>query len=89
MPDVIYLDPMFNQKTNAAPNKFIQTLQYIITNEPIPEDNNNTNNLLTSIFNLPAKRIVVKRPRLAPYLENLSANFSLIGKSNRFDVYLN
>ena len=43
VPDVIYLDPMFNQKTNAAPNKFIQTLQYIITNEPIPEDNNNTN----------------------------------------------
>lgn len=93
IPDVIYLDPMFNQKTSAAPNKFIQILQYIITNEPISTENHNinnfnANNLLTSILNLPIKRIVVKRPRFAPYLENFPANFSLIGKSNRFDVYL-
>lgn len=86
LPDVIYLDPMFQTKNNAAPKKFMQILQFIISNEQ--EDISDDQNLLQTTLNYAKKRIVVKRPRIAPHLENIKPNFSLTGKANRFDVYL-
>ena len=35
------------------------------------------------------KRVVVKRPRIAPFLAGLEPNYTLEGRSNRYDVYLN
>lgn len=105
VPDVIYLDPMFNQTTKSAPNKLIQTLRMIIDNVHLPLDHNkftndfdnnmndfnfDDNNLLKNVLDFPVKnRVVVKRAKLAPYLGNLPPNFSLTGKANRFDIYLN
>lgn len=94
LPDVIYLDPMFpNKKNRAASKKPMQILQNITTNyssENLIEnqEKNITSGLLTISLNYAKKRIVVKRPRISPYLEELKPNFSLIGKANRFDVYL-
>lgn len=96
IPDVIYLDPMFNQPKKSAPNKFIQILQNILSNKDSnnngtdsKDGKDNNDNLLKSILNFPyKKRIVVKRSRLAPYLDNLPPTFSLIGKANRFDIYV-
>ena len=86
IPDVIYLDPMFPpKKKTSAPNKQIQILQAIIANS---ETNTETNDLLKICLNYAKQRIVVKRPRLAANLENIKPHFSLIGRSNRFDVYL-
>lgn len=83
IPDVIYLDPMFpTKKKTAAPNKQIQLLQSIIHEEPCEEE------LLTICLNYNRSRIVVKRPRISAYLKNIKPNFSLIGKANRFDIYL-
>lgn len=90
LPDVIYLDPMFHKKTTAAPNKLMQILQSIIFDEQQnnPKDNLDDQNLLQFSLNYSVKRIVVKRSRIAPYLENIKPDFSLSGKANRFDVYL-
>ncbi len=95
LPDVIYLDPMFNRKTYAAPKKLMQILQFIISNEQQQQhhhqnqhDNLEDQNLLKFSLQYAAKRVVVKRSRIAPYLENIKPNFSLTGKANRFDVYL-
>lgn len=83
LPDVIYLDPMFsvNNKT-AAPNKQIQLLKNIINNQ-VDEPN-----LLATCLQYNKFRVTVKRPKIAAYLENIKPNFSLLGKANRFDVYL-
>ena len=81
-PDVIYLDPMFNHKTSAAPNKFIQVLKKIL----IDYDNKN---LLNNILKFKARRVVVKRPRISAHLDNIKPNFIINGKANRFDVYIN
>ena len=86
-PDVIYLDPMFspNKKRTAASNKQMQMLQSIIANgEPEYDDLN----LLKTCLGYAKKRIVVKRPRISDHLDNIKPNFSLIGKANRFDIYL-
>lgn len=83
IPDVIYLDPMFptNKKT-AAPNKQIQLLKNITAEQP------DQPNLLVSCLKYNHVRIAVKRPKNAAYLEHIQPNFSLLGKANRFDIYL-
>jgi 16S rRNA (guanine1516-N2)-methyltransferase len=88
LPDVIYLDPMFNKKTSAAPNKLMQILQSIIASDNNHKHGENQDNLLKFSLQHSAKRVVVKRPRVAPYLEDIKPDFSLTGKANRFDVYL-
>lgn len=86
-PDVIYLDPMFNKQSTAAPNKLIKVVKSILNNK-----NNNSDleysKLLKFSLKYVARRVVVKRPRTGQYLSETKPNFSLIGKANRFDVYL-
>ncbi len=89
IPDVIYLDPMFpTKKKTAASSKQIQLLQTIIANSNLSETTCNNLNLLKTCLNYAKKRIVVKRPRISEHLDNIKPNFSLIGKANRFDIYL-
>jgi 16S rRNA (guanine1516-N2)-methyltransferase len=87
IPDVIYLDPMFNGKSKAAPNKLIQKLRKIITEQPADLTDNNDYLLEVSLQHC-KKRVVVKRAKHAPYLADLKPSYSLTGKANRFDVYL-
>lgn len=86
-PDVIYLDPMFKHKTSAAPNKLIQNIQQILTKEQEPQSIQD-DNLLNIMLQTSVKKIIVKRSRMSPYLENIKPNFSIPGKANRFDIYL-
>jgi 16S rRNA (guanine1516-N2)-methyltransferase len=51
-------------------------------------DDQDSDALLTAGLTVAGKRVVVKRPRLAPPLAGPAANFSLGGKNSRFDVYL-
>lgn len=86
IPDVIYLDPMFKKKNRtAAPNKQIQILQNILKQE-IKQETNNLK-LLTVCLQHAAIKVVVKRPKISEYLENIKPNFSFLGKANRFDIY--
>ncbi|MBU0455634.1 MAG: class I SAM-dependent methyltransferase [Gammaproteobacteria bacterium] len=80
--DVIYLDPMFPAKQKSAlPKKDMQALQkWLNHDEPDSE-------LLKTALKHAKKRVVVKRPRLAPPLNNHKPDFSYNGKSCRFDVY--
>lgn len=80
--DVIYLDPMFPHKSkSAAVKKEMQYLQSLLSSD---ED---ADLLLPLALQHARYRVVVKRPRIAPDLNNTSPNYRLKGKSNRFDIY--
>jgi 16S rRNA (guanine1516-N2)-methyltransferase len=82
-PDIIFLDPMFPpRKKTAAVKKEMQILHQII------DDNDDDDVLFTAALACTKRRLVVKRPRFAPYYSRCKPNFSLLGKSSRFDIYL-
>lgn len=81
--DVIYLDPMFPEKSNTAlPKKELIALRNIVKGD-LDEDQLFDTALKNALF-----RVVVKRAKLSPYIKNMKPNHSYIGKANRFDVYL-
>lgn len=81
--DVIYLDPMFPEKQKTAKaKKDLQILQDIIGKDP------DSDTLFTLALSKVNKRVVVKRPRLAPPLKGLEPAYNLQGSSSRFDIYL-
>jgi 16S rRNA (guanine1516-N2)-methyltransferase len=78
--DAIYLDPMFpHDKKSALAKKEMQLLQALLGDSDESE--------LLPISLLHAKRVVVKRPKNGPYLNNLKPTLQMIGSSNRFDIY--
>lgn len=82
-PEIVYLDPMFpeRKKKSAKVKKNMFLLQQLLHGkEDVP-------GLLAQALELAVKRVVVKRPRHAPFLEGRAPGFSLEGKSSRFDVY--
>lgn len=82
-PQVIYLDPMFPVRQKSAKvKKEMQVLQLLLGHEE------KSNLLLTTALRCTGKRVVVKRPAHAPYLEDITPNHSIKGRSSRFDVYL-
>ena len=84
LPDVIYLDPMFPNRTKTAQvKKEMQFFHEIVGNDEDSEA------LLLQALSKAKKRIVVKRPRLAEKLTGtVQPAFDIIGKSTRYDVYL-
>lgn len=81
-PDVIYLDPMFPHRTKSAlVKKELRQLREIVGNDEDAAE------LLTIALKVARKRVVVKRPRLAPTLTHLKPDFVISGKAQRFDVY--
>jgi len=81
--DVIYLDPMFPLRKKSA--KVKKEMAYF---HDIVGEDNDSEVLLNLALKRAQKRIVVKRPRLAEELAGLKAQFSITGKSTRYDVYL-
>jgi 16S rRNA (guanine1516-N2)-methyltransferase len=82
-PDVIYLDPMFPQRSKNAQVKKEMRFFHDIAGSDADSDQ-----LLNLARCCAKKRIVVKRPRLAKPLNNIKPNFVISGKSTRYDVYL-
>lgn len=81
-PDVVYLDPMFPpQRSKAAVKKDMALFHDLVGAD---ED---ADRLLAPARALAKRRVVVKRPRLAPPLADEAPSYALTGKSNRFDVY--
>ncbi len=81
--DVVYLDPMFpERKKSAKVKKNMYLLQQLLHSETA------TDALLERALKIAGKRVVVKRPRHAGYLEGLKPSFQMLGKSSRFDIYL-
>lgn len=83
-PDVIYLDPMFNElNKKSLPNKNMYALRQII------DSNLDKNILLETALEKAKNRVVIKNSIKYPFFSsNKKINFSLLGKSCRFDVYI-
>jgi 16S rRNA (guanine1516-N2)-methyltransferase len=81
--DVIYLDPMFPRRTKSALVKKEMQIFHDVIGQDVDADQ-----LLKVALTCAVKRVVVKRPKLAPDLADLPPNYSVKGKSSRFDIYL-
>lgn len=81
-PEVIYLDPMFPERSKSAlVNKNMQLFHRLVVADEDAED------LFLAALHKGVHRIVVKRPRLAPALGGEKAPLCFSGKAMRFDVY--
>ena len=81
-PQVVYLDPMFPASSKSAlAKKEMQFFQDLVGQDT------DADQLLNQALELASHRVVVKRPKLAPYLAEQKPTFSLTGKANRFDIY--
>lgn len=81
-PQVIYLDPMFPQRSKSAEVKKEMRLF-----QPLVGGDEDAPLLLDAALQLASHRVVVKRPRIAPALEGPTPGHVLQGKSSRFDIY--
>jgi len=81
--DVIYLDPMFPERTKSARvKKELQILRLLVGGE------DDTERLLTAALNAARNRVVVKRPKSAAPLAGQKPSHCLSGGTTRFDVYM-
>jgi 16S rRNA (guanine1516-N2)-methyltransferase len=81
-PDVVYLDPMFPERRSKAAVKKDMAMFHQLVGADLDADT-----LLAPALNLAQRRVVVKRPRVAPVLAAREPNLALTGKSSRFDIY--
>lgn len=82
-PDVVCLDPMFPHRDKAALVKKEMRVFRAVVGEDADADA-----LLVPALAAARKRVVVKRPRLAPWLAQAKPSLTMEGRSGRFDVYL-
>lgn len=82
-PDVIYLDPMYPHRLKSAlVKKEMRILRAIVG------DDRDAPLLLDSALKFAQKRVVVKRPILAPAIEGPKPGLIIKNKNSRYDVYL-
>ena len=83
MPDVVYLDPMFpHREKSALVKKEMRVFQELVGGDTDADD------LLEFAYPLAIKRVVVKRPDYAPFLNDKTPSMQIKTKKNRFDVYV-
>ena len=82
-PDIVYLDPMFPGRTKTSLVKKEMRVLRVVAG-----DDNDAAELLDIALHCSRKRVVVKRPRLAPILGDAVPSHAITGKTSRFDVYL-
>ena len=81
-PEVIYLDPMFPERSKSAKVKKEMVLFHDLVGDDADADA-----LLAPALDLAECRVVVKRPKQAPHLAGKVPTTAHIGKSSRFDIY--
>lgn len=78
----VYLDPMYPHKASSAKvNKNMQAIQAIVGQD------HDTDELFHSALSLNTARVVVKRPKGAPFLGNKETADAVKSPSHRFDLY--
>lgn len=81
-PDVGYLDPMYPHRRQSALNKKeMRVLRDIVG------DDDDAPALLAAALRVATRRVVVKRPRLAPPLEGPPPVAQIKGSTTRYDIY--
>ena len=81
--ETVYLDPMYPHETGSALNKKEMRIIRMIVGDDL-----DSADLLECAGKFATKRIVVKRPRLAPPLSDDKISYQLKMKSSRYDVYI-
>lgn len=85
-PDVVYLDPMYphpeGKKKSALVKKEMRVFQSLVGAD------NDADSLLEPALALATKRVVVKRPDYAEWLNQHKPTMAIETKKNRFDVYV-
>ena len=85
-PDVVYLDPMYphpeNKKKSALVKKEMRVFQSLVGADL------DADALLAPAMKLASKRVVVKRPDYAAWLDEQKPSMAIETKKNRFDVYV-
>ncbi|WP_159657428.1 class I SAM-dependent methyltransferase [Vibrio atypicus] len=85
-PDVVYLDPMYphpeNKKKSALVKKEMRVFQSLVGTD------HDADSLLEPALALATKRVVVKRPDYANWLDEQKPAMAIETKKNRFDVYV-
>lgn len=86
-PDVVYLDPMYphpeSKKKSALVKKEMRVFQSLVGPDL------DADGLLEPALALASKRVVVKRPDYADWLNHHKPTMAIVTKKNRFDVYVN
>ena len=81
-PEVVYLDPMFpHREKSAKVKKDMWAFRHVVGSD---ED---ADALLALARAVATKRVVVKRPRIAPDLNGEEPHQRMLGQSSRFDLY--
>lgn len=80
--DVVYLDPMFPARHKTADIKKEMKAFHSVVGQDLDADA-----LLAPSLAAARYRVVVKRPRKAPYLAERTPSYQLQGKSSRYDIY--
>ena len=81
--DTVYMDPMYPHRTKSALNK--QEMRII---RELVGDDDDADALFTKALGHARKRVVVKRPKGAPYLCKQKPSHHINMKNSRFDVYM-
>lgn len=79
----VYMDPMYPHKKKAALNK--KEMRVI---RSFVGDDQDSEVLLTTALDKAKNRVVVKRPKGAPYVMAKKPSHEILMKNSRFDVYL-
>jgi len=82
-PEVIYMDPMYpNREKSALVKKDMRLLHQLAGPDSDSEQ------LLTTARMTASKRVVVKRPKSAPFVGGQKPTTSIESKNTRYDIYL-
>jgi len=82
-PDVIYMDPMYPSREKSALVKKDMRLLHELAGPDTDSEQ-----LLTVAQNVALKRVVVKRPKSAPFVGEKKPATSIESKNTRYDIYL-
>lgn len=82
-PDVIYLDPMYPSREKSALVKKDMRLLHDLIGPDI-----DSYLLLTAARKAALKRVIVKRPKSAPFTNQQKPTTSIESKNTRYDIYL-
>jgi len=82
-PYTVYMDPMYPHRKKSALNK----LEMRIIRQLVGDDHDSPD-LFQKAINVAANRVVVKRPKDAPAINESQPTHTIDMKNSRFDVYL-
>jgi len=82
-PDVVYMDPMYPSRDKTALVKKDMRLLHQLAGPDTDSEQ-----LLTTACSVAKKRVVVKRPKSAPFIANKKPSASIESKNTRYDVYV-